>query len=114
MVGTNFGVNRETIAYAEGCMGFYFPEQLRQYYLDVGYGNLLTGSRILSPEEVVDFRFRQGEFAKRPRKYDRYSSDRLYFLMEADKAYSIGEDGIYYKNRRVARNIYDFLTWVGG
>ena len=77
-----YSLNEDIIIEAEKEMGIIFPEELRSFYIQIGYGFLNTKrdnfNRIMDPYSVCEFRFRTGQFANifELDIYESYEKDR--------------------------------------
>ncbi|EBW3349901.1 SMI1/KNR4 family protein, partial [Salmonella enterica subsp. enterica serovar Javiana] len=83
---TFYEVKLFEIEEVENELGIRFPEQLRKFYLEVGYG-FISGSdgnvnRIMDPYSVRDFRLRQNDFEYYPdiEIYDEFEDNKLIFF----------------------------------
>lgn len=116
-----YSLNEDIIIEAEKEMGIIFPEELRSFYIQIGYGFLNTKrdnfNRIMDPYSVCEFRFRTGQFANifELDIYESYEKDKLVFFEICEGVYlSIGfsknnNGKIYYGKEEIAINLREFL-----
>ena len=118
---TFYPVTVEKINEAEEALGIVFPQDLKDFYLEVGYG-FIEGSenninRIMGPYSVRDFRLRQNDFEFQPNIdiYNGFEEGRLYFYEVNESAFmsmGFGEDkynAIYYYDVQIASSLKEFL-----
>jgi len=80
-----YNVTENDILIAEQRMNVRFPSDLKQFYLEVGYGFIKgqsanTINRILGPGAVADFRLREGIFEFAANLDEIYDENKLIFL----------------------------------
>lgn len=120
--GTQFyKVTEESVARAEEELGIIFPEELKKFYLEMGYGFLHSEegnfNRIMDPNSLCEFRFRQGQFANDSELeiYESYERDKLIFFEICEGVYlaigfSKNNNGkIYYGKDMIADSLEEFL-----
>lgn len=116
-----FDVTEREIREVEQTLKLYFPEELKKFYLEKGYGFIKGKSdninRIMDPYSVRDFRLRQNDFEFYPdiNIYDEFEKDKLIFF-EADESALISielnnnnECRIYYYNMIIANSLDEFI-----
>lgn len=118
-----YAVKMEDIIEVEKELEIIFPIELKNFYLEVGYGfihsNIGNVNRIMHPFSVRDFRLRQNDFEYYPdiEIYDEFEDRKLIFF-EGNEAsmLSIGldpeENDIFYYDEKVAKSFSDFLMKV--
>ncbi|MGG3927061.1 SMI1/KNR4 family protein [Metabacillus fastidiosus] len=110
----------EDVLKAENRIGISFPNDLRQLYLEIGYGFIKGQSanainRILGPEKVADIRLREGVFEFDPDLDDIYEEeDKLIFFEVNEGVYiSLGlyliNNPIFYFDTQIADSLEDFF-----
>ncbi len=116
-----YTVKQETIYKTEKDMGIIIPDTLKQFYLNVGYGFLETGSyninRIMGPSSIEEFYLGTGQFenSEEVEIYSKYTKDKLVFFEVNESLFlSIGitirnRDKIFYYDKEIANDISDFL-----
>lgn len=116
-----YAVTSDEIEEAQNSLNLLLPNQLKEFYLQVGYG-FIAGSednvnRIMDPLSVRDFRLRQNDYEYYPdiEIYDKYENEKVIFF-ESDiySLISIGigqlNDGvIYYYDVPIAKSLKEFL-----
>ncbi|MFA0814269.1 MAG: SMI1/KNR4 family protein [Anaerofustis sp.] len=116
-----YAVTSDEIEEAQNSLDLLLPNQLKEFYLQVGYG-FISGSednvnRIMDPLSVRNFRLRQNDYEYYPdiEIYDKYEDEKVIFF-ESDiySLISIGigqlNDGvIYYYDVPIAKSLKDFL-----
>ena len=116
-----YAVTSDEIEEAQNSLNLLLPNQLKEFYLQVGYG-FIAGSednvnRIMDPLSVRDFRLRQNDYEYYPdiEIYDKYENEKVIFF-ESDiySLISIGigqlNDGvIYYYDVPIAKSSKEFL-----
>lgn len=92
-----YPVKKEDIEKAEKDLGFSFPSELRNFYLNHGYGfftnNDIDFNRLMDPLSVADFRLKRNdyEYSEYPDEYAEFGSDKLvFFEVSEGYYYSIG------------------------
>jgi len=116
-----YNVTEESIAKAQEELGIVFPNDLKGFYKQVGYGFLKSKeenfNRIMNPESICDFRLRRGQFAYASdlEIYEDEEKDRLFFFEICEGNYlSIGfskynNGKIFYGENEIANSLEDFL-----
>ena len=86
-------LDESEITAAEERMGLRFPSELRNFYLNIGYGFLGSRSgatdRIMHPGSVADFRLHAGAYQHFPqmKTYDKYTRERLIFFQVTEREF---------------------------
>ena len=61
-----YPLSKDQIKNSESKLGIVFPQFLRDFYLEIGYGFIGSKvdniNRIMDPESVLDFRLKQNDF----------------------------------------------------
>ena len=121
---TFYEVKLPEIEEVENELGIRFPEQLRKFYLEVGYG-FINGSdgnvnRIMDPYSVRDFRLRQNDFEYYPdiEIYDEFEDNKLIFF-EGNEVSMISiafdndkSNSIFYYDEKIAESFIDFINKI--
>lgn len=121
---TFYEVKLFEIEEVENELGIRFPEQLRKFYLEVGYG-FISGSdgnvnRIMDPYSVRDFRLRQNDFEYYPdiEIYDEFEDNKLIFF-EGNEVSMISiafdndkSNSIFYYDEKIAESFIDFINKI--
>lgn len=114
-----FPVNKEEINKAEDRLGFSLPQELIEFYLQIGYGFMFTNeenalNRLLHPSTVADIYLRKDEFEADPdlEIYDDKSkiiifqvNEGIYITIDNSKDSS----GVYYFTAKIAESFEDFI-----
>ncbi|MBC1230715.1 hypothetical protein HB816_09685 [Listeria booriae] len=115
-----YPLNLKDIEQVENELDLTFPNELRQFYLEIGYG-FFKGSeyqinRLMDPESVRDFRLRVNDFEFFPdiEIYDEHEEGKLIFFEASETALmSIGtektDSRIYYYDIPIADSLEEFL-----
>ncbi|MBC1473901.1 SMI1/KNR4 family protein [Listeria grandensis] len=115
-----YQLDKSEIAQAEAELELKFPQQLKDFYSEIGYGFLKSSNsnvnRLMDPESVRDFRLRKNDFEFFPdiEIYDEYEENKLIFFEASESALmSIGttdtDNNIYYYNIPIAASLEEFL-----
>ena len=116
-----YQVSLDEISEAERDLGIIFPGDLKDFYLEVGYGFIegweYNVNRIMDPYSVRDFRLRQGDFEFYPdiEIYSEVEQNKLIFFEANESALmSIGfgadNDGVIYcYDVKIAESLEEFL-----
>jgi len=119
-----YPVTKEEISEAEQALNLTFPKELKDFYLEVGYG-FIKGSgenvnRVMDPYSVRDFRLRQNdfEFYQDIETYDNYENGKLIFF-ESDESALISielcdseRSKIYYYDTVIANSLEEFVKKI--
>ncbi|AMQ07065.1 MULTISPECIES: SMI1/KNR4 family protein [Sporosarcina] len=115
-----YKVPEDDILKAEHRMGISFPNDLKQLYLEVGYGFIKGQStnainRILGPGTAADFRLREGIFEFDPDLDELYDDeDKLIFFEVNEGVYisldlQIVNNPVFYFDIQIAESLEDFF-----
>lgn len=121
---TFYPLNESDIKAAEERLGRRFPEELRTFFLEIGYGFLCNDDksgvdRFMDPDSLVDFVLGVGTHKG---DLDRVMYDDPHFLpffevgegvyltLALDEVSSDGACPVYYFETKVADSILDFVT----
>ncbi|KGL38767.1 hypothetical protein BMT55_07195 [Listeria newyorkensis] len=113
-----YPLDKSEIAQAEDELELNFPQPLKDFYSDIGYGFLKSSNsnvnRLMDPESVRDFRLRRNDFEFFPdiEIYDEYEENKLIFFEVSESALmSIGttDNNIYYYDIPIAASLEEFL-----
>lgn len=114
-------VKEDAVDKAQNELGVVFPQELRKFYKEIGYGFLESKSynfnRIMDPGSICEFRLRTGQFEDDSalNLYEAYERDTLIFFEVCESFYlgigfSQNNNGkIYYKKEKIADSLEDFL-----
>ncbi|MFB6468865.1 SMI1/KNR4 family protein [Cytobacillus sp. Hz8] len=112
-------VPEDDILKAEQRMNISFPNDLKQLYLEVGYGFIKGQSanainRILGPGAVADIRLREGIFEFDPDLDELYDEDKLIFFEVNEGVYisldlQLVNNPIFYFDIQIAESLEDFF-----
>ncbi|WP_434778953.1 SMI1/KNR4 family protein [Neisseria sp. Ec49-e6-T10] len=121
---TFYKVTQSEIEEVEKDLGFCLPDELKEFYLNIGYGFIHSSvgniNRIMDPYSVRDFRLRQNDFEYYPdiEIYDDFEEGKLIFF-EANEVsmLSIAIDNnksraIFYYNEEIATNFLEFINKI--
>lgn len=113
-----YHVEENEIMVAEKRMGITFPDDLRKFYKEVGYGfvnnELGAINRLIDPLGCADIRLREDVYECDPdlEMYESFEEDSLIFFEINEGVYaSIGlQDGkVYMTDEVIALSLLDFL-----
>lgn len=115
-----YKVLEDDILKAEQRMGISFPDDLKQLYLEVGYGFIKARSanginRILGPGAVADIRLREGIFGFDPDLNELFDDEDKLIFFEVNEGVYISIDlqlvnnPIYYFDIQIAESLEDFF-----
>lgn len=116
-----YPLTKDEIKNSESKLGIVFPQLLRDFYLEIGYGFIGSEvgniNRIMDPESVLDFRLRQNDFEFYPdiEIYDKFEEDKIIFFEASESALisiGFGSDNsgkIYYYDVEISKNLTEFL-----
>lgn len=121
---TFYPVGEEEIIDLEKELHLKVPKELREFYLEVGYG-FIKGSgsninRIMDTCSIKDFRLRQNDYEFYPdiKIYEEFEADKLIFFEGSETSLiSIGLSDsniskIYYYDVEIASSLGEFLTKI--
>lgn len=119
-----YPVSREEIEEIERDLNLILPIELRNFYLEVGYG-FINGSefninRIMDPYSIRDFRQRVNDFEFYPdiEIYDEFEDQKLIFFEANESALlsidlgNNNENPIYYYDIKIADSLKDFFKKI--
>lgn len=115
-----FPVSKKEIDVAEERLGFCLPQELVNFYLQIGYGFMFMHEEyafnsLLHPSTIVAIQLREDQFETDPdlETYDDASkilfyqvNEGIYLTMDHSKETS----GIYYFGNRIAESFHDFIN----
>ena len=115
-----YKVNEEDILKAEQRMNIGFPDDLKQLYIEVGYGFIKGQSansinRILGPQAVADIRLREGIFEFDPDLDELFNDeDKLIFFEVNEGVYisldlQLDNNPIFYFDIQIAESLEHFF-----
>ncbi|WP_113928096.1 SMI1/KNR4 family protein [Bacillus sp. P14.5] len=115
-----YKVSEDDILKAEQRMDINFPKDLKQLYLEVGYGFIKGQSssainRILGPGAVADIRLREGVFEFDPDLDELFDEEDKLIFFEVNEGIYISIDlqlvnnPIYYFDIQIAESLDDFF-----
>lgn len=114
-----YPVKLEAIRNAESDMGVIIPEDIIQFYLNIGYGFLATRehniNRFMGPNSVMEFRLGIGQFQNSEEVDILAAKDKLVFFEINESLYlSIGitrsnKGKIFYYDEVIADDLNDFF-----
>ncbi|QTL47318.1 MULTISPECIES: SMI1/KNR4 family protein [Priestia] len=114
-----YHVSEQEILQAEDRMGIRFPNDLRQLYLEVGYGFIKEPSntainRIMGPKTVANVKLREGvfEFDSDLEEFD--EEDKLIFFEVNEGVYisldlKLPNNPVFYLDTPIGDSLEDFL-----
>ncbi|WP_191562158.1 SMI1/KNR4 family protein [Metabacillus idriensis] len=119
-----YPVTENEIEEVEKELDLKFPEELVNFYLEVGYG-FIKGSefninRIMDPYSIRDFRLRVNDFEFYPdiEIYDEFENNKLIFFEGSESALmsiELNENNrspIYYYDIQIATSLEEFLRKI--
>lgn len=113
-----YEVEQNEIVEAEKIMGITFPDDLRKFYQEMGYGfvknEIRAINRLIDPLGCSDIRMREDIYEYDPdlEMYEIYEENSLIFFEVNEGVYvSIGlNDGkIYFTDKVIAESLFEFL-----
>lgn len=116
-----YAVTRQMIDKAQDDMRIVLPNDLIEFYNEIGYGFLASKddnfNRIMDPESLCEFRNREGQFGyySELEHYDEYERDKVFFFEICEGRYlamgfSKGNNGaVFDGNKRISDNLKQFL-----
>jgi hypothetical protein len=117
-----YSLLNQDIVHAENRLGIRFPEELREFYQEIGYGFLWNESadminRLMDPGSVADFHLSEGIYEGQNVE-EHYESNFLVFFEVSEVSYIAidlsmknqkGESPIYYLDSKIADSLEEFL-----
>ncbi|MGG3193087.1 MULTISPECIES: SMI1/KNR4 family protein [Priestia] len=114
-----YPVSEQEILQAEERMGIRFPNDLRQLYLDGGYGFIKEPSntainRIMGPKTIADAKLRKGMFEFDFDLEELYEESKLIFFEVNEGVYisldlTLPHNPVFYMDTPIADSLEDFL-----
>ncbi|EKF37357.1 SMI1/KNR4 family protein [Bacillus altitudinis] len=115
-----YKVSEDDILKAEQRMDISFPNDLRQLYLEIGYGFIKGQSansinRIMGPGTVADIRLREGVFEFDPDLDELFDDENKLIFFEVNEGVYISLDlklvnnPVYYFDTQIAESLEDFF-----
>ncbi|EMI14279.1 hypothetical protein C883_814 [Bacillus stratosphericus LAMA 585] len=115
-----YKVSEDDILKAEQRMDISFPNDLRQLYLEIGYGFIKSQSansinRIMGPGTVADIRLREGVFEFDPDLDELFDDENKLIFFEVNEGVYISLDlklvnnPVYYFDTQIAESLEDFF-----
>ncbi|KQL58581.1 MULTISPECIES: SMI1/KNR4 family protein [Bacillaceae] len=114
-----YPLDETVIKQAENDLGITFPKELREFYMELGYGFLKGDSgninRLMDPLSVRDFRLKQNDFEYFPDidLYDDLVDEYVFFEVNETVLFTIKrlDDGnpIFYDEILIANSLEEFL-----
>ena len=116
-----YPVKKEDIETAEKEMNLEFPSELRNFYINNGYGFFkkddMDFNRLMDPLSVADFRLKKNdyEYSEYPDEYSEFGDDKLIFFEVSEGYYysiEINDDSkqkIYDGDQVIANSLEEFL-----
>lgn len=116
-----YSLDKNAVDRAQEDLGIIIPKELREFYEEIGYGFLNSEegyfNRIMDPQSLCEFRFREGQFANNPELdiYEGYEQDGLIFFEICEGSYlSIGfskknNGKIISEDKIIANSLKEFL-----
>lgn len=116
-----YKVSKSDILKAEQRMNIRIPNELRQLYLEVGYGFIKGESpnainRILDPETLADFRLREDIFESDPDLDEIYDDENKLVFFEVNEGVYLSLDlildnnPVFYFHIQIADSLEDFIN----
>lgn len=119
-----FSIQEEEIEIVEKKPGIAIPKELRDFYLQVGYGFIKGNSsnsinRLLDPDTIADINLRQGIYENDPDLNDIYEDeDKLIFYEVNEGVYltlernKLDNNPVYFFDVKVADSLLEFLKKI--
>ena len=119
-----YPVDMNSILEAEEVLGFQFPEELRDFYQQIGcgfFGGSKTNvNRLMGPYSVRDFRLRKNDFEYYPEIdiYDHFEDNKLIFFesnLSALISIELGQkekSKVYYYDMIIADSLEEFIKKI--
>ncbi|MFS3915238.1 SMI1/KNR4 family protein [Bacillus australimaris] len=115
-----YKVSEDDILKAEQRMDISFPNDLKQLYLEIGYGFIKGQSanainRIMGPGAVADIRLREGIFEFDPDLDEFFEDDNKLIFFEVNEGVYISLDlqlinnPVYFFDTKIAESLEDFF-----
>lgn len=119
---TFYNVHENELLDAQERLGFKFPKELREFYLEVGYGfiksrNQNAFNRFLGPGTIADIRLREDIYELDPDLDGIYEEDdRLVFFEVNEGVYltldlnQASQTPVYYFETQIAGSLKEFIS----
>ncbi|MGQ3376799.1 SMI1/KNR4 family protein [Priestia endophytica] len=119
-----YKLTEKDIKKAEERLGFAFPDELKAFYQEVGYGfldvnNKNSFNRMLDPHSVADIRLREGIYEYDPDLDDIYEEEDELVFYEVNEGVYLTMDlknkkqsSIYYLGIKIANSFAEFLKKI--
>ncbi|MGJ3197455.1 SMI1/KNR4 family protein [Peribacillus frigoritolerans] len=119
-----FPLKEKDIIKAEERLGFKFPPELREFYLEVGYGFLQGNnensiSRLMDPDTITDITLREGIFEYEPDLEGVYEeADKLVFYEVNEGVYltldlnDTQRNSVHFFDNKIADSLESFIKKV--
>ena len=119
-----FPLKEKDIIKAEERLGFKFPPELREFYLEVGYGFLQGNnensiSRLMDPDTITDITLREGIFEYEPDLEGIYEeADKLVFYEVNEGVYltldlnDTQRNSVHFFDNKIADSLESFIKKV--
>jgi hypothetical protein len=118
-----YRLGEQDIVVAEKRLGFVFPQELRKFYLDIGWGFINCDdegniNRLMNPDSVADFRLRENIHATDPVAEDYTKPNELvffevnecnYLVLKLDEITEDGKCPIYFVDTKIANSLDEFI-----
>ncbi len=115
-----YKVPEDDILKSEQRMGISFPDDLKQLYLEVGYGFIKSQStnainRLLGPGAVADIRLREGVFEYDPDLDELYDDENKLIFFEVNEGVYLSlelqlvNNPVFYLDIQIAASLEDFF-----
>lgn len=116
-----YPLDLKVVRKAQDDLGIILPQELKEFYEQIGYGFFNSKeenfNRLMDPNSICEFRFREGQFENDPELelYEEYERDKLVFFEICEGVYlSIGftkenNGKIFSGEKVIANNLKEFL-----
>lgn len=117
-------IKENEIIEAEKRIGFAFPNELRKFYLEVGYGfikgnNLNAINRIMDPDTIADITLMEGIYEFDPDLEGIYNEDDKLVFYEVNEGVYLTLDlnasqqtSVFYFEKKIADSLEEFIRNV--
>jgi antitoxin YxxD len=114
-------IKENEIIEAEKRIGFTFPNELRKFYLEVGYGfikgnNLNAINRIMDPDTIADITLREGIYEFDPDLEGIYNEDDKLVFYEVNEGVYLTLDlnasqqtSVFFFEKKIADSLEEFM-----
>ena len=114
-----YPVTIDEINSAENQMNKQFPDSIKQFYLEVGWGFFEDESKsfinlLMSPSDIADFYCAKGNYVYAEEREFLEENEFVFFEVDANCHITLNlvnssEDGIYFGTDKIAENLIDFV-----